>query len=226
MSSPPVMATFNVPDHVCFGPDGRGGDFNYGQVRALTPQLQIEALRRRHAAWLVDQSKPLAASGASPFPLAVMACVGMEALGQIAYGAGPNVRDLSYPFVHVAREMDSLFSTTLTPAFSAAFTSRWSSTLDPKARTASVGDTASLLYMFFRNSMIHGYRGRAVFLTADETSSVKLDETEGTMALNPWWMWRRYEDVVKSSFDDIVNASRTPNPKRAHAVQRLALMLQ
>ncbi len=218
------MATTNVPDHVIFGPGG--GDLNYDQVRALPLQLQIEALSRRHGAWLVEQSRPLAASAASPFPLAVMACVGMEALGQIAYGAGPNVRDLSYPFVQVAREMDPVFSATLTPAFNAAFTSRWSSTLDPKARTAYVGDTASLLYTFFRNSMIHGYRGRAVFLTANETSSVRLDETEGTMALNPWWMWKRYEDVVKSCFDDIVNASLTPNPKRAHAVQRLALMLQ
>ncbi len=217
------MATTNVPDHVIFGPGG--GDLNYGHVRALPLQLQIEALCRRHAAWLVDQSKPLAASAASPFPLAVMACVGMEALGQIAYGAGPKVSDLSYPFVQVAREMDPLFSATLTPAFRAAFTSRWSGALDPKAKTASVGDAASLLYVFFRNSMIHGYRGRAVFLTADETSSVKLDEAEGTMALNPWWMWRRYEEVVKSNFDDIVNASLASNPKRANAVQRIALML-
>lgn len=226
MSSLTAMATFNVPDRVCFGPDGRGGDFNYGQVRALTPQLQIEALRRRHGAWLVDQSKPLAANGASPFPLAVMACVGMEALGQIAFGAGPNPKDLSYPFVQVAREMDPLFAATLTPAFRAAFDSRWTGALDLKAKTTSVGDAASLLYMFFRNSMIHGYRGRAVFLTADETPSVKLEEPEGTMALNPSWLWKRYEDVVTSNFDDIVNASLTPNPKRANAVQRLALMLK
>lgn len=218
------MATTNVPDHVIFGPGS--GDLNYGQVRALPLQLQIEALARRHGAWLVEQSRPLHASAASPFPLAVMACVGMEALGQIAYGAGPNARDLSYPFVQVAREIDPLFAAPLTPAFRVAFDARWTGALDLKANTASVGDAASLLYVFFRNSMIHGYRGRAVFLTADDTSSVKLDEPEGTMALNPWWMWKRYEEVVKSNFDDIMNASLTPNPKRANAVQRLALMLK
>ena len=62
------MAIFNVPDNVCFGPDGRGGDFDYGQVRALalTPQLQIEALRLRHEAWLVAQSRVLATTASSP----------------------------------------------------------------------------------------------------------------------------------------------------------------
>jgi hypothetical protein len=86
---------------------------------------------------------------------------------------------------------------------------------DLKAKTTSVSDAASLLYVFFRNWMIHGYRGRAVFLTADETSSFKLEEPEGTMALNPGWLWKRYEEVVASNFDYIVNSSLTPNPKRA-----------
>jgi hypothetical protein len=165
------MATTNVPDHAIFGPGG--GDLNYGQVRALPLQLQIEALSRRHGAWLVEQSRPLAASAGSPFPLAVMAYVGMEALGQIAYGAGPNDRDLSYPFVQVAREMDPLFSATLTPAFRAAFDSRWTGALDLKAKTTSVGDAASLLYVFFRNSMIHGYRGRAVFLSPGSSCAAR-----------------------------------------------------
>lgn len=215
------MATTNVPDHVIFGPGG--GDLNYGDVRALPLQLRIEALRRRHEAWLVDQSKHLAASAASPFALAVMTCVGIEALGLIAFGEGADLRD---PFVAVLDEMDARFRKPLSANFKAAFDARWAGTLDKKAKAASNGTAAEFLYVSFRCSMIHGYRGRAVFLTGDETSSVSLDETEGTMALNPWWMWKRYEDVVKSSFDEIVNASLTPNPKRAHAVQRLALMLQ
>jgi hypothetical protein len=74
--------------------------------------------------------------------------------------------------------------------------------------------------------MIHGYRGRAVFLTGDDTSSVVLQEADGTMALNPWWMWRSYEEVVKSSFDEIVNALLAQNPKRRTAELRLALMLK
>jgi hypothetical protein len=74
--------------------------------------------------------------------------------------------------------------------------------------------------------MIHGYRGRAVFLTGDETTSVLLQDADGTMALNPWWLWKRYEEVVKSNFDAIVNAAVTPNPKRTNAERRLALMLK
>jgi len=53
------MAAYDIPDHVCFGPDGCGGDFNYGQVRGLTLQLQIEAVHLRHEACLVAQSRGL-----------------------------------------------------------------------------------------------------------------------------------------------------------------------
>lgn len=215
---------FNVPDNVCFGPDGRGGDFNYGQVRALAPnhQLQIEALRRRHEAWLVAQSKVLATTASSPFPLAVMTCVGMEALGLLAFGPGSKPRD---PFLAVAGIMDARFAAAVSQTFQSNLAERWATTLDSMAKPDSVTTNAQLLYFFFRNSLVHGFRGRGVFLTGDETQDFVTREAEGTMILNPWWLWRSYEAAVTAIFNEIVGSSASASTKRCAAEAHLKLML-
>jgi hypothetical protein len=216
------MPTYNVPDPVVFGPTGKGPDFNYGQVRGLLPQAQIEALRLRHEAWLVAQAKILADSGSSPFPLAVMTCVGMEALGLVAFGPGGALKD---PFVAVAGLMDARFAAPVSPTFKTNLVNRWTTTQDPEAKPGRVTTNAELLYFFFRNSMIHGFRGRGVFLTGDETQDFVVKEPEGTMILNPWWLWRSYEAAVTTVFNEIVANDASKSPKRANAEQHLALML-
>ena len=216
------MATFNIPDIVCFGPDGRGGDFNYGHVRALSPQLQIEALRLRHEAWLVAQSSVLATSASSPFPLAVMTCVGMEALGLLAFGSSAKQRD---PFLAVAAIMDARFAVAVSPTFQSNLAKRWAATLDSDAKPNSVTTNAELLYFFFRNSLMHGFRGRGVFLTGDETQDFVTRDAEGTMVLNPWWLWRSYEAAVTATFNEIVGSSASASAKRRAAEDHLKLML-
>lgn len=216
------MPTFNVPDHVVFGPAGNGKDLSYGDVRAMQTQDRVAALRRRHEAWLVDQSKALAASAGSPFPLAVMTCIGMEALGLIAFGPGSKLKD---PFVAVATVVDSRFTLPLSATFKANLVARWAVTLDPDARPGAVGSHADLLYFFFRNSMVHGFRGRGVFLTGDETSDMSVQDADGTMTLNPWWLWARYEKAVTVTFDEIESSTASSSAKRASAERHLALML-
>lgn len=216
MSSP----SHNVPDHVVFGPRASGGDLTYGEVRALNRQEQVEALRRRFEKWLVGQSQPIADSGASPFPLAVMTCVGIEALGQIAFGPGSAQKD---PFVSVAPLLDARLGNPLTPAFLSVFNSRWATRLDPQANPARVSSVGELLYTFFRNSMIHGYRGRGVFLSEDEVADMAVNETEGTMTVNPSWLWRRYGEVATTVFDKIESSADAG--MRARAEDYLAMML-
>jgi hypothetical protein len=213
-------ATHNVPDHVVFGPKASGGDFTYGEVRALNRQEQVEALRRRFEKWLIGQSEPIAESGASPFPLAVMTCVGIEALGQIAFGPGSALRD---PFVSVAPLLDSRLGNALTATFLSALNARWATRLDAKADPAWVATVGELLYTFFRNSMIHGYRGRAVFLSEDQVADLALNETEGTMTVNPSWLWRCYVEAATEVFDKIESSSDAR--MRANAEGYLAIML-
>ena len=216
------MPTFNVPDKVCFGPNGHGGDFGYDQVRLLPTQSQIEALRLRHEAWLVAQSRTLATSASSPFPLAVMTCVGMEALDLLAFGQGAKQRD---PFLAVAAIMDARFAAAVSPTFQSNLANRWATTLDSDAKPNSVTTNAELLYFFFRNSLIHGFRGRGVFLTGVETQDFVTHEAEGTRIWNPWWLWRSYEAAVTATFNEIVGSSSSASAKRRAAEAHLKLML-
>ena len=213
------MAVHEVPDHVVFGPRrGGGADLTFGDVRnALSIQGKIEALRDRCDRWLIQQSKPLADSKGSPFPLAVMACVGIEALGQIAFGEGLAGSPKSYAFVSVADRIDSRFRDPPTPGFLAALVARL-----PRA---PAGKGSELFYTFFRNSMIHGYRGRSVFLTGDEVHDVALRESDGTMVLNPWWLWAEYEKVATTLLDEIERPTAS-TPRRSCAESYMSRMLR
>ena len=55
---------------------------------------------------------------------------------------------------------------------------------------------AEVLYTFFRNSFIHGYYGRAVFLTGDDTQEVEF-RADGCVLLHPWWFYERFSNVAR-----------------------------
>ena len=108
-----------VPDEIVFGPDPSDPDhkseLNYGNVRALRSDLErVKALRARIQKFLVEQSAPMAREVYAPFPLAVITCVGIEALGQIRFG------DKGHGGIHfqdVLSVMDSRFSAPLDSRF-------------------------------------------------------------------------------------------------------------
>ncbi len=101
---------------------------------------------------------------------------------------------------------------------------------DPKDRADArrMNTVGDVLYTFFRNSMMHGFRGRAVFLTEvdHESKDLTLIDADGTMILRPSWLWNRYVAVVGSTFDEIVAPASARNTKRACAEQYVALMLK
>lgn len=212
----------NVPDHVVFGPDPSGSPLTYGDVRKLSVQGQLEVLRRRHEHWLVGQSEPLAKSGGSAFPLSVMTCVGMEALGIVAYYGD------SQPFQRIAADIDGRFAQTLTPTFKTNFTARWPFDARDRADAAKMTTVGDVLYTFFRNSMVHGFRGRAVFLTEEdhESKDLTVQDAEGSIVLRPSWLWKRYVAVVATTFHEIVTSSATARSKRTSAEKYVALMLK
>lgn len=222
VSSPTPMAAHNVPDDVVFGPDPGGSPLTYGAVRKLNAQARVEVLRRRFEHWLVGQSEPLVKSGGSAFPLSVMTCVGMEALGVVAYHGDKR------PFQRVAARIDNRFADRLTSTFETNFRARWPFDARDWADATDMKTVGDVLYTFFRNSMVHGFRGRAVFLTEEdhESTDLTLREAEGTMILRPSWLWNRYVAVVGSTFDEIVRATAPGNAKRASAEKYVALMLK
>ena len=55
---------------------------------------------------------------------------------------------------------------------------------------------AQVLYTFLRNSFIHGYYRRAVFLTGDDTQDVQF-RADGCVLIHPWWFYERFSTLVK-----------------------------
>lgn len=51
--------------------------------------------------------------------------------------------------------------------------------------------------------MIHGYYGRAVYLTGDETSNVDFRD-DGYVILNPQWFYERFSDTAEDHIEKML----------------------
>ncbi len=64
---------------------------------------------------------------------------------------------------------------------------------------------ADLLYSYFRNTMIHGYSARGVFLNHE--LHVLIEVEKGFLVLNPLLFWNRFKELFAQVFDDLMNNS-------------------
>jgi hypothetical protein len=219
-----------IPDEITFGPDGRGGALSYGNVRAMSDFEKIHALKLRLDGFLVDQVSELGADNAgntkvySPFPLAVMTCVGIEALGRVMYrqlidgleGAKKK------PFIEVAKGIDSKLSRQLTKDFKRSLKLRW-----PGIDASPFENAAHIIYTFFRNKMIHGYFGQAVYLTdLAENATATWEFGDGYLILSPYWFWDGFKKRYSDLFIEALKNQRGPNPRAESCLLHLAQMLK
>lgn len=204
---------FMVPDEVNFGPS-----ITFGGVRELRKTDVvgcISLLRDRLADRLIEQVEPREIKELAlergiafpkPFPLAVLACVGFEALGKIFFEEPANSRDNSHQqFVEALKLADPIFSVTYTEEFLAAL-KRLSAKSHPS--NYKVQNYGFLVFKFFRNSMIHGYRTSAVFLKHDMDLLVRVEE--GGIILNPNIFWEKFKQLFNRLFDDVINNADSP----------------
>ena len=189
-----------VPDDVVFGPSAEGSPVTYGEVRSLSPEEKISALRRRLDDWLIKQTDELTKTEGgtrviySPFPLATMTCVAVETLGQVLYGdssAAQSHDDQS--FVKIARKLDKRFSDQLRKDFKKRAAERWG-----RKSTAKFKSVAHIIYRDFRNTLLHGFQGRAVYLTEDHD---EWEYGDGVIELNPYWFWAAFKQAYSDAFE-------------------------
>lgn len=172
-----------IPNEVIFGPGIDGAPTTYGQVREISDgTIRITLLHKRLTTFFLDQTQIL--SNGSAFPLTVMTCIGIETLGQI-FVANEN-KTQSYRFVEIAKKMDQRFARKLSKKFKQDFHDLW-----PEKETQNIENFAELLYTFLRNTMIHGYQARCMFLSWEGTNN--WIEKEGFIVLNPKWFWNCFE---------------------------------
>jgi hypothetical protein len=188
-----------VPDTVCFGPATDGGSLNYGQVRALPEEEQFLALNRRFDSFFVNQVNELARieNGKrlvySPFPLFLMTCVGIETLGKILFTRAPaqneseeDVQRLG--FLKVCGGIDAGFPRALNKVQKQEYDQLWGANEHNK-----ITCVAHIIYRLGRHTLVHGYRGKGVYITEDEAVPQWTMEG-GAVALNPYWFWKKFTD--------------------------------
>jgi len=188
-----------IPDEVKFGHNAKGEVIDYGYVRAVSDNTElIDLLRIRLETFLINQVQPLQKSR-SPFPLTVMTCVGIETLGEIFIPEDKD--DSSFQFVEISKKLNQIFGRKLSKKYEKKLTELWSNK-DLK----NIDCYGKVLYLFFRNTMIHGYQGKGVFLSYEDLDKIEVDEETSFIKMNPDWFWNSYKDAFDKLFADAKKA--------------------
>jgi len=145
-----------VPNQTIFGVDENEASINYGTVRQITDENRlIRLLKLRIEVFFIGQVKPL--ETVSPFPLSVMTCIGVETLGEITIAESSD--DNGIQFKKNFGKFDTNLTKSLTKAEKELVKKNWPDKDGEKIKTLT-----DLFYKYYRNTMIHGYRGKGVFL--------------------------------------------------------------
>jgi len=189
-----------APAETIFSPGVLAGEdrVTWGSLRANKDEdYRLRALSARLRTFLLKQTSNIIDKKIdAPFPLTTVTLVGIGSLGEIFYGDAAHPRDKYRNlilFCCFCNSLDQRFPRAPKKEFKAAFAKRWS-----EEKPCS---TSQILYTFFRNSFVHGYYGRSVFLTGDETQDFTLRE-DGCVLLNPDWF---YEVFRKSAEKHLVD---------------------
>jgi hypothetical protein len=188
-----------IPDEVKFGHNAKGDVIDYGYVRAISDNTElIDLLRIRLQTFLINQVQPLQTSR-SPFPLTVMTCVGIETLGEIFIPEDKD--DTSFRFVEISKKLSQTFGRKLSKKYEKKLSEFWGNK-DVK----NIDCYGKVLYRFFRNTMIHGYQGKGVFLSYEDLNKIEVDEETSFIKLNPDWFWNSYKEAFNKLFIDAKTA--------------------
>lgn len=194
-----------VPDNLVFGPSlNDNSPITYGDIRKIKDRkLQIKFLKRRIDQFFINQTRPLYKNEnneiniKSVFPLALLTCVGIETLGQIVIKK--NRDSSSYQFSQILKLFDKQFSRTLPKKVKQSLLNSLGDYDKTKVKTIS-----DLIHSYFRNTMIHGYRGRWVFLSVEINDDWTFDESTGFVIIQPIWFWETFLKIYEDIFNELL----------------------
>jgi hypothetical protein len=188
-----------IPDKVIFGEDALNNGITYGSVRNIMDENElINLLKLRLNVFFINQVQALQDSK-SAFPLATMTCIGIETLGEVFLQKDED--DTSRQFVGIIRKVDQRFGRKLNKKFEAKLKDIWS-----EDNLKNIDCFGKIVYRFFRNTMIHGYQGKGVFLSYEDTKNIEIDHTNAYLIINPDWFWNSFKDYFSNKFKLISNA--------------------
>ncbi|KAB2879245.1 hypothetical protein F9K33_09750 [bacterium] len=206
-----------VPDETIFGANDIGEGITYGQVRRiLDDKERIHFLRLRLNTFFINQTQPLQISK-SAFPLTLMTCVGIETLGEIFIQEDKH--DTSFQFVEIIKKVHQKFGRPMSKDFDKKLTEIWK-----QKDLSNIDCYGKVLYRFFRNTMIHGYQAKGVFLSYEDLNEINIDKSSGFIIMNPDWFWNQFKIAYDSLFLEVENAQPN-NPLRINCLKYISEFL-
>lgn len=216
-----------IRDDVIFGP-GPEGQRTFGQVRKLGKLDQLAALRSRLDAFLVNQVNELGWHDGtqtkvnSPFPLFLLTLVAMETLGKsLFHSKRPPGDELAQKegFLEVSKRIDINLSKPLNNDQKLDYDKLWGSESHKK-----ITSKAEIIYRYGRHSMAHGYRGKGVYITADDEVGI-WRMNQGAIELNPYKFWIEFRRAYENSWEELERENEPTAPRTRSALQFLKELL-
>jgi hypothetical protein len=204
-----------VPIQTIFGVDENETSINYGTVSQITDEDRlIRLLKLRIEVFFIGQVKPL--ETVSPFPLSVMTCIGVETLGEITIAESSD--DNGIQFKKILGKFDTNLAKTLTKAEKELVKKNWPDKDGEKIKTLT-----DLFYKYYRNTMIHGYRGKGVFLSSGLKPPFIFND--GFLIINPDWFWTRFIEVFNSTFEQLLKDKKKGSGERTRCLDYIRRLL-
>lgn len=178
---------------------GHNGEVYADELKGMTVQDHAKVFKARMDGYFRQQVGLFASPNqAAHFPLVVMTCVGIETIGAYKYGdmrwggsrwGRGKVKDRH--FQHLVEDMDVEFKEEAT---------------GPDGNKRSLSD---FVYKGFRNTLVHGFYGRWVRITANsaESGSWFYDGPERSLLLNVFWFYQAFCGVYDEYFEALLSCS-------------------
>jgi hypothetical protein len=183
-----------------FGPEfpGHSGTVFADELKTLGVVERAKAFKARMDRFFKDQVGMFAPPNpAADFPLVIMTCVGIETLGAYKYG------DLGHPKATVPggvgkdRHFHRIVEE-IAPDFKD----------QAAAPDSSDRPLSDFVYEGFRNSLVHGFYGKWVFITGDdETKTWFYDPSEKSVVLNTYWFYAQFCRIYEEYFRELLACS-------------------
>ena len=213
-----------VPDNTYFGEKlGGGGGASYGEVRLVTDeQEKLLLLQSRINDLLIKQIDALTFKDSngkllvwSPFPLTILTLLSIETLGRIIGDVEKIKERNDYEISKIIatpiyKLMDVKLSHGVTIKFHDAFTK-----LHGKTDKKSLNVYSDVIHKYQRNTFIHGYQAKGVYLTHEIDSPWIKKEEEGFLVINPYLFWELFKTTYHKIFKEILNRKKPEWRKNA-----------
>lgn len=206
-----LASSINYND-ITFGPGKEKGDANATLKEAHCLYMSesyeefVDVMNRRFDSFLIAQIDEVAKikDAWAPFVLATMICISIESISRLIYSNKDPRKRFKKFLQKISDDFDIKinkhfnFARTIHHEFSGKF-----------LRLYYDGNLtySDLFYFEFRNSMIHGYVGKNVFLEhkADKCKKMELREDLGGLVLNPYWLWGEFKKPYGKFWGNLKN---------------------